>query len=101
MNLTDEQAEILATCAYCQSPLDSKRVKSALEAGEVEPVGIVCPDCGLDEETQARGLQRMWATVAAYLLVTRIERAGLAAHYGKLRRDAQLADALRSQNRQN
>lgn len=101
MNLTDEQAEILATCAYCQAPLDSKRVKGALQEGQVEPEGIVCPDCGLDKETQAQGLQRMWATVAAYLLVTRIERAGLAAHYGKLRRDAQLADVLRRDNRQN
>ncbi len=34
MRLTDEQAEILTERAHGQDPLDSKRVKSALEAGE-------------------------------------------------------------------
>ncbi len=101
MNLTDEQAEILAVCAYCQAPLDAPRVKVALETGQIDPGGMACPDCGQDEETQTQGLRRMWASVAAYLIVQRIERAGLVEHYGKIRRDNQLADSLRSQNRQN
>ncbi len=99
--LPDEQAEILAVCAFCQSPLDAARVKSALEKGEVDPGRISCPDCGTGEYTQMKGLFKMWTLVAAHRLVERIERAGLAEHYGKLMRDEQLADALRRDNRQN
>ncbi len=101
MNLTDEQARILAVCAFCQSPLDATRVKVALEANEVDPEQLSCPDCGVGEEAQMRGLFKMWTLIAAHRLVERIEKAGLTEHYKKLIRDNQLADALRSQNRQN
>jgi hypothetical protein len=101
MHLTDEQAEILAVCAWCQAPLDSKRVKAALEDGTVDPERISCPDCGAGEEGHMRGLYRMWTIVAAHRLVERIEKAGLADHYKKRMRDNQLEDALHSQNRQN
>jgi hypothetical protein len=101
MNLTNEQAEILAVCAFCQSPLDATRVKDALEAGTVDPEQISCPDCGVGEEAHMRGLYKMWTIVAARRLVERIEKAGLADHYKKRMLDYQLADALRSQHRQN
>jgi hypothetical protein len=101
INLTDEQAQILATCAWCQAPLDATRVKVALEAGEVDPEGMACPDCGIDEEAQGLALRRMGAMLGAALLVERIDKAGLAEHFKKRMRNEQLADALRRDNRQN
>jgi hypothetical protein len=101
MKLTNEQAEILAVCAFCQSPLDATRVKAALEDGSVDPERISCPECGVGEEGHMRGLYRMWTIVAARRLVERIEKAGLAEHYKKRMLDNQLEDALHSQNRQN
>jgi hypothetical protein len=101
INLTDEQAEILAVCAFCQSPLDAAHVKSALEAGEVDPERISCPECGVSEEGHMRGLYKMWTIVAAHRLVERIEKAGLADYYKKRMLDNQLEDTLRSRNRQN
>jgi hypothetical protein len=101
MKLTNEQARILAVCAFCQAPLDAAHVKAALEDGTVEPERISCPECGVGEEGHMRGLYRMWTVIAARRLVERIERAGLAEHYGKLMRDNQLEATLHSQNRQN
>lgn len=96
MQLTDEQARIMAVCAMCQAPLERDQVKAALESG-TQPMEMVCSACGENEAGHIQGLMRMWSLIAAQKIVERIERAGLMEHYKGVAADT----LLRQQNRQN
>jgi len=88
LQLTDEQARIMAVCAFCQARLDPGQVKIALESGAVEPPGMACRECGRrGDEERLSGLRRTGALAAAEMIAERIGRAGLSEHYAGVARE--------------
>ncbi len=78
LQLTDRQARTLAACGLCHTPLDWRRVKPALESGDVHPPDIYCARCGIRARA---GVSASEAMRAALTVLARIEAAGLTEHY--------------------
>ncbi|MDQ3317097.1 MAG: hypothetical protein M3522_07160 [Actinomycetota bacterium] len=85
LELTDSQARTLAACGLCHTPLDWRRVKPALESGDVHPPDIYCRRCGIRARA---GIPADVAMSAALTVLARIEAAGLTGYYEGVAADA-------------
>lgn len=76
MNITDEQAELLARCGVCQGELDRDQVREGIEAGAT-PMQFLCRECAASEERRHRLIFGIGLKVAGDLVFERIKAAGL------------------------